>query len=365
MVVNGSDVTGKNVLSPTGRRLAGTVLPGGGYDGMEVVAVSSTGVERIASWRIDDSLGTDYDWILQGLRPGSYTLRFEERTTLAQAQLPPLGYWSGSAPLSPDPEAAEPISVLNGDVFDVDVSVPFGLTVTGKLPGIGAVVRLCDPVAGCIVRLVSDAFKIHRVPAGTYTWEVLHSERLSGFIGVGGYPTDAAHALRVKVNPRLGRPTSAGPSCRPGRRIRPERCCEEPASAIGPGSRSAQCPCLQPGTAWTTGTAITHGQFTLGGLVPGCVPGSASVSRCGVCGPVLPDHAPTVSGYLDATSPTGFTFDADDASPVVDPGTDRRLVRAHHAVPGPRLTSQGRGCSAHSSVTTGSSSRSPGLTGSR
>ena len=183
----------------------------------------------------------------------------------------------------------------------------------GKLPGIGAVVRLCDPVAGCIVRLVSDAFKCHRVPAGTYTWEVLHSERLSGFIGVGGYPTDAAHALRVKVlvwddRPRPGHPADRADEF--GRTVLRGACqCHRsgvPVSAV---------PVPEPGTAWTTGTAITHGQFTLGGLVPRYVHGSdVGEPVWGVwAGPL--DHAPTVSGYLDATSPTGFTFDADDASP--------------------------------------------------
>ena len=298
LAVAGADIGDRNILTATGRRLSGR-LEGGA--GAVVVAVGSGGERRVAA----DGYG---DWILRGLHPGSYTLRFELPGLEPVEQVPSLGVWSGEGLLALDPEDAIAVDVTGADALHLDARAASVPRVTGSFLGpSGQYVRLCSQEPPCIVRRVdSSSFSIRRLPVGTYTYEVLNPAYRSGFVGVGGYVTDEAHALPIHVGPS----TTPLPQAQLFRGAEIRGTVSGSCQCLGASVRVAVEPIPEDGMPWAAGAdaRLEGGAYQLMGLSPGSYKVRVEAS-----------DGSWLFGYYAADAPGRLTDDPALATPVIIP----------------------------------------------
>ncbi len=178
VTVTTGDVTGIDVQMPLGLRLSGTVTGPGGTPlvGIWVSANGGAFGYGFGSSTNTDSNGTYSLTVL----PGNYILRFGDgRSTYVS------GCYASSG-FATDQSSCTPVSVTTGDVTGIDVAMPLGLHIEGRVTGSDG-----TPLAniGVGYNAWSPFFWIWygTAPDGTYSLAVLPGDYTVSFYGSSTY----------------------------------------------------------------------------------------------------------------------------------------------------------------------------------
>jgi hypothetical protein len=300
--LSSTNVTGKNVVAPAGLRISGT-LTGTGAAGAGVVAFGpvATTDQVFAS-------GSG-QWSIGGLWPGTYQLVFAQKQLSEFDSLFPLGYWSGGATLTSNPDNAADIVLTSSNVTGRNAATPNGLSIAGTVTGDegtplkDAAVIVCGDLGSCAstVTSASGGWKLDFLTPDAYFLQVGEANHVGGYFGAGSYAVDEGTATQIHlksadiVGADVVLPRGAvftghvtGPQ---GENIVGAQVFASGSGGIGPAA---------PGGGVTDASGI----FTLRGL--GEDDYEVSV--------VVDPSSNYLSGYYDETASDGYTPNVDSAS---------------------------------------------------
>jgi len=293
VTLEAADVDGVDVELSVGLRISGNVTaarPGP----IEVTAIGETFARATA-----DDAG---DYVIRGLRPGSYRLLFRRPTGGILTE-------GGEFPLG---EYPVPVELTTADVVLDPVSFPRGTDIVGNVTDHGAglpnpYVFVCDvhDELGCAAATgqADGSFRVVNVPTGDWRISVSVSNHVTGYYGPGGFIIDWEAATPVHVD-------SGGPDVT-GIEIKPPAGASFSGRITGPSGEPIEgarvLPAnigLEPG--WVIPTSHGDGTFLVRGIATG-------LYRMSVEPPADTDY---LSGYYDADAAGGYTADYDQATEV-------------------------------------------------
>jgi putative cell wall-binding protein len=193
--VGSTNITGRNIVIPTGKLLSGNVTDAGANP----LEDTYVGID-FGEFRGQAFTDSDGDWELS-VPPGSYTINYYPGDPYLY------GYYSSSG-FTIDYAAATPVVVTTGDVSGLDVELIAGLQIEGTVTDPGAA-----PAADIMVQASSDAYwgVGYTDENGDYTLFVQpgnyyvafydwHGEYLSGYYSDSGFTRNLALADQVAVS---------------------------------------------------------------------------------------------------------------------------------------------------------------------
>jgi hypothetical protein len=301
--LNGANATGKNVVAPVGLRISGT-LTGTGAAGAGVTAFGSADSDQA-------TVAGNGTWSIGGLWPGTYNLVFAQKQTYEFDSLPPLGYYTGGATLSPDVAAAADIHLLASNVSGRNAAIPNGLSLAGSvtgddgLPVKDAYVLMCGDLGSCASTLTSasGAWKVDFLPSDSYVVQAFDVNHVGGYFGPGGFASDESRAAPVHLTSAdvagIDMVLPAGATFT-GHVSGPLN--EDVVDAFVFASGTSGIPPAAPGS----GETDANGDFTLRGLAEDEY----------IVHVTLPPFSTYLAGYYDDTSPDGYTPDFGTATTI-------------------------------------------------
>jgi len=301
--LNGANATGKNVVAPAGLRISGT-LSGTGAAGAGVTAFGSSDADQVF-------VAANGSWSIGGLWPGTYNLVFAQKQISEFDSLPPLGYYTGGATLSPDASAAADIHLLASNVSGRNAAIPNGLSIAGTVTGDDgspvqdAYVFMCGDLGSCASTLTgaSGAWKVDFLPPDSYLVQAFDVNHVGGYFGPGGFASDESRAASIHVT---STDVSGADMVLPagatftGHVSGPLN--EDVVGAFVFAGGTGEIPPAAAGG----GETDANGDFVLRGLAEDDY----------IVHVTLPPFSTYLAGYYDDTSPDGYTPDFDAATTI-------------------------------------------------